>query len=79
MLMIDGIVETIIYENAENGYTVCDVASAGQLITMTGYMPNLSEGERIKRLTATGLRIWNMAINSRLNTMNGICPQPKPR
>ena len=48
MIMIDGIVETIIYENTENGYTVCDVASAGQLITMTGYMPNLSEGERIE-------------------------------
>lgn len=47
MIMIDGIVESIIYENAENGYTVCDVSSAGQLITMTGYMPNLSEGERI--------------------------------
>lgn len=48
MIMIDGIVENIIYENPENGYTVCDVASAGQLITMTGYMPNLSEGERIE-------------------------------
>ncbi len=48
MIMIDGVVEAIIYENTENGYTVCDVASAGQLITMTGYMPNLSEGERIE-------------------------------
>ncbi len=47
MIMIDGVVESIIYENTENGYTVCDVSSAGQLITMTGYMPNLSEGERI--------------------------------
>lgn len=48
MIVIEGAVESIIYENAENGYTVCDVASAGQLITMTGYMPNLSEGERIE-------------------------------
>lgn len=48
MIMIDGTVETVIYENKENGYTVCDVASAGQLITMTGYMPNLTEGERIE-------------------------------
>ncbi len=47
MIMIDGVVESIIYENTENGYTVCDVSSAGQLITMTGYMPSLSEGERI--------------------------------
>ena len=48
MIMIDGVVESIIYSNVENGYTVCDVASAGQLITMTGYMPNLTEGERIE-------------------------------
>ncbi len=47
MLKIEGCVEHIIYENHENGYTVCDISSAGQLITLTGYMPNLSEGESI--------------------------------
>ncbi|MEE1013705.1 MAG: ATP-dependent RecD-like DNA helicase [Clostridia bacterium] len=47
MLQIDGVVEEIIYENHENGYTVCDISSGGQLITLTGYMPNLTEGERI--------------------------------
>ncbi len=48
MIMIDGVVENIIYENPENSYTVCEVASGGQLITMTGYMPGLTEGERIE-------------------------------
>lgn len=47
MLKIDGTVETIIYENQENGYTVCDISSGGQLITLTGYMPNLMEGEEV--------------------------------
>lgn len=47
MLKIEGCVEHIIYENPENGYTVCDISSAGQLITLTGIMPNLSEGESI--------------------------------
>ncbi|MBE5041236.1 SF1B family DNA helicase RecD2 [Ructibacterium gallinarum] len=47
MLQIDGTVESIIYENHENGYTVCDIASGGQLITLTGYMPNLTEGENV--------------------------------
>ena len=47
MIMIDGVVENIIYENEKNGYTVCEVSSANQLITMTGYMPNLIEGEHI--------------------------------
>ncbi len=47
MLQIEGMVEEIIYENPENGYTVCDISSGGQLITLTGYMPNLTEGETI--------------------------------
>ena len=48
MIKIDGVVESIIYSNNENGYTVCDVAYGGSLITMTGYMPDLTEGERIE-------------------------------
>ncbi len=43
-----GIIEGIIYENDANGYTVCDVSSEGKLYTLTGYMPGLSEGERIE-------------------------------
>lgn len=42
-----GTIEGIIYENQENGYTVCDVSSEGKLYTLTGYMPGISEGERI--------------------------------
>ena len=48
MIKIDGVVESIIYSNNENGYTVCDVAYGGSLITMTGYMPDLTEGVRIE-------------------------------
>ena len=48
MIKIDGVVESIIYSNNENGYTVCDVAYGGSLITMTGYMPDLTEGARIE-------------------------------
>lgn len=47
MLKIEGMVESVIYENPENGYTVCDISSGGQLITLTGYMPDLSEGESV--------------------------------
>ena len=43
-----GTVEGVIYENQENGYTVCDVSSEGRLYTLTGCMPGLSEGERIE-------------------------------
>lgn len=44
---IEGMVESIIYENEANGYTVCDVSSEGKLYTLTGCMPGLCEGERI--------------------------------
>jgi len=44
---LEGMVESVIYENTVNGYTVCDISSDGHLYTLTGYMPGLSEGERI--------------------------------
>ncbi len=51
MEKIDGVIEDVIYENQSNGYTVCDISSGGHLYTLTGYMPGISEGERI---TAVG-------------------------
>lgn len=47
MEKIEGMVEGVIYENTVNGYTVCDISSDGHLYTLTGYMPGLSEGEKI--------------------------------
>ncbi len=47
-LTISGKVYDIIYQNQENGYTVCEIDSASDgLITATGYMPYISEGENI--------------------------------
>ena len=46
LIRIDGVVETIIYSNKENGYTVCDIeCSDGEPATVTGIMPYLSEGD----------------------------------
>ncbi|MBR2452591.1 MAG: ATP-dependent RecD-like DNA helicase [Clostridia bacterium] len=47
MEKFEGMVEGIIYENQSNGYTVCDASCGGHLYTLTGYMPGLSEGEKI--------------------------------
>ena len=45
---ISGRVYDIIYQNSENGYTVCEIDSPTDgLFTATGYMPYLSEGESI--------------------------------
>lgn len=45
---ISGRVYDIIYQNSENGYTVCEIDSSSDgLFTATGYMPYLAEGENV--------------------------------
>ena len=45
---ITGRVYEIIYENSDNGYTVCEIDSPTDgLFTATGYMPYIGEGENI--------------------------------
>ncbi len=47
--MLEGTVEEITYQNAENGYTVCDLVVNGEeLVTVVGVMPFLHEGEMIR-------------------------------
>lgn len=45
---VEGTVEEIVYSNYSNGYTVCAIDCAGEIVTATGYMPYLSEGESVK-------------------------------
>lgn len=47
---IIGTIEEILFTNPGNGYAVCDVSSEGALITLTGIMPDISEGEHIEAL-----------------------------
>lgn len=47
-ITISGTVFEIIYQNEDNGYTVCEIDSPTDgLFTATGYMPYLGEGENI--------------------------------
>jgi len=48
LVTLEGIVEEIIFSNEENGYVVCDIKCAKDIITVVGYMPFISEGETIK-------------------------------
>lgn len=53
---ITGRVYEIIYQNSDNGYTVCEIdSSTDGLFTATGYMPYIGEGENI---SVTG--VWAM-------------------
>lgn len=47
LLRLSGTVEDIIFSNPSNGYSVCDLAVGGELITVTGFLPDISEGDSI--------------------------------
>ena len=48
---ISGIVDSIVYQNPENGYTVCVIEDAqGLPVTAVGILPYLNEGDRIHAL-----------------------------
>ena len=45
LLSIEGSIEKIIYQNEENGYTVCELlAPSEELFVLVGNMPYLCEG-----------------------------------
>ena len=47
-LVLEGIVEDIVYSNAENGYTVLNMSVDNSLITAVGIMPSSAPGEKLK-------------------------------
>ena len=45
---VSGLVEAIVYQNDENGYTVCSIeATSGEVITAVGILPYVQEGDKI--------------------------------
>ncbi|MDO4743733.1 MAG: helix-hairpin-helix domain-containing protein [bacterium] len=46
--LIGGTVEKILYRNTENGYCVLKLADDGQVTTVVGIMPDVSEGEMLE-------------------------------
>lgn len=45
---VSGIVDSIIYQNEENGYTVCEIEDTdGEPVVITGIIPYLAEGDKI--------------------------------
>ena len=48
LLELSGSVESVIYRNEENGYTVIELAGEDSLITATGVMPLVNVGEAVK-------------------------------
>ena len=51
LIETSGLVERIIFQSEQTGYTVCDLSDeSGELLTLVGVMPFLTEGETIKAL-----------------------------
>ncbi|MEG0910145.1 MAG: ATP-dependent RecD-like DNA helicase [Ruthenibacterium sp.] len=44
---ISGTVENIVYRNEENGYTVLEISSEGELLTAVGSLSDVNEGEEV--------------------------------
>ena len=45
--VVKGSVEDVIFQNPENGYTICVLDCGGTPVTVTGVMPGIAEGEVI--------------------------------
>ncbi|OFI05029.1 ATP-dependent RecD-like DNA helicase [Clostridium acetireducens DSM 10703] len=45
---IEGIVESIIFKNSDNGYVVAKIKEEKSSITIVGYMPYIKEGQNLK-------------------------------
>lgn len=56
LLPLEGTVEHIVYQNENNGYTVCELAASDDdYVTLVGEMPFLAVGETIKVLGTWGI------------------------
>jgi len=47
-IVLDGVIEDMIFTNEENGYTVCTINCMGEPVTCVGIMPFVNEGETIR-------------------------------
>lgn len=47
-IMLEGIVEDIVYTNPENGYTVVDISWEQRLVTAVGIIPSCNAGEKLR-------------------------------
>lgn len=47
-VILEGMIEDIIYKNEANGYTVCEIRREKDVVTAVGYMPFINTGETIK-------------------------------
>jgi len=47
-MSINGVIESVVHRNDQTGFAVIDLDCAGELITVVGELPGVSEGEELK-------------------------------
>ena len=57
---IEGQIEEIIYQNEVNGYTVAEILTDGDTLTVVGFLPFINKGDSLKLIRKNGntSRIW---------------------
>ena len=62
---LKGCIEDIIYQNEENGYTICEMIIDDERITAVGYLPFINKGDTLKiiRKICYTSRIWKTIQN----------------
>ena len=57
---LKGQVEEIIYQNELNSYTIAELSTESDLITIVGYLPFVNVGDYLKVIRENGCasRIW---------------------
>lgn len=74
MALIEGMIESIIYRNDANGYTVCEMTHGMETVTLVGYMPFTNEGE-FMRATGTWTSHPDYGEQFKVETYENIMPR----
>ena len=48
IIVIEGPVQTVVYQNPENGYTVLRIRVGEDIVTCVGILPGVSAGEELR-------------------------------
>ena len=48
LLQLEGAIESVVFRNDENGYTVIELADGDDYLTAVGIMPQVSSGDVVK-------------------------------
>ena len=74
MMNIEGIIEKIIYKNADNGYTVLEMSTGEETVVTVGILPLVAEGEMI---SVEGDWITHQSYGKQFSVTSFTCSLPK--